>query len=261
MKKYWKVYSTFFVTSFRRELEFRANFFAKIIQNAIWISFFVMILLVVFSRTTTIAGWSRGDAFVLAATLFIMNSIANAMFFSLHEIPQHIRMGTLDFLLTKPIDNQFWISTRRFNFDQIGTLFAGVAMTIIGVVQSGSSPGLPHWIAYFVLVLASTAIYYSLMLILMTLGIWLVRVDNLWVLGESLMQIARYPIDIYGVAIRRFFVYGLPLAFISTIPAAQLVKGFDPQMLALGVVWAIVFLMAARVFWRFALRSYASASS
>ena len=133
MRRYWDIYRTFFVTSFARELELRANFFAKILQNATWIVFFVLILLVVYRNTDSVAGWSRGDSFVLAATIFIMTSIGTAFFMSIMEIPQHFHQGTLDFIVTKPIDSQFWISTRRFNFDKIGTFLAGIAMLVVGL--------------------------------------------------------------------------------------------------------------------------------
>ena len=130
MQRYWRIYKTFFISSFARELEFRANFFAKIAQNAIWIGFFVLILLVIYRNTDSVAGWSRGAAFILAATCFLMNSVHSALFFSLNEIPEQVRKGTLDFVITKPIDTQFWVSSRKFNFDQIGTLVAGVVMVV-----------------------------------------------------------------------------------------------------------------------------------
>lgn len=261
MRRYWQIYRTFFVSSFARELEFRANFFAKVAQNILWIFFFLLVLLVIYRNTNSVAGWSRGDAFILAATCFLMNAVAQALFFSLMEIPQQVRLGTLDFVITKPIDTQFWVSTRRFNFDQIGTLCAGFVLVVIGVTSSGVHPGLAQYAAYAVLTACSLAIFYSFQLFLMTTGIWLVRVDNLWVLGESVMQVSRYPLDIYSSGIQRFFTYMLPLAFISTIPASQLVRGFNPQMLGLGVVWAAAALALSRAFWRYAMRHYTSASS
>jgi len=259
--RYWKIYRTFFTSSFARELEFRANFFAKIIQNAIWIFFFLMILLVIYRNTNMVAGWNRGDAFILAATVFLMNSVFTGFFFSLNEIPQHVRQGTLDFIITKPVDTQFWISIRKFEFGQIGTFLAGSVMVVVGVVTAHLHPSPAQWAGYFVLVAASLLIFYSFNLILMTTGIWLVRVDNLWVLGETLTQIARFPIDIYGVALRRMFVYFVPLAFIATIPSSELKNGFDLRMVGLGFLWSAIFLVAARLFWRFALTRYTSASS
>ncbi len=261
MRRYWQIYRTFFTSSLARELEFRANFFAKIAQNAIWIFFFLMILLVIYRNTDLVAGWSRGDSFVLAATVFLMNAIFTGFFFSLNEIPQHVRQGTLDFIITKPVDTQFWISIRKFEFGQIGTFVAGLIMVVVGVTTAHIHPSLAQWSGYLVLVIASLLIFYSFNLILMTTGIWLVRVDNLWVLGETLTQISRFPIDIYSMGLRRVFVYFIPLAFIATIPSSQLKNGFDPRMVVLGVVWALAFMAIARWFWRFALTQYTSASS
>ncbi len=261
VRRYWTIYRTFFVNSFARELEFRANFFAKVAQNIVWIFFFLLILLVIYRNTNSVAGWSRGDAFILSATCFLMNAFSQALFFSLMEIPSQVRLGTLDFVITKPIDTQFWVSTRRFNFDQVGTLIAGVVMVTIGVISTGLHPDTLQWAAYLVLIACSLAIFYSFQLFLMTTGIWLVRVDNLWVLGESVMQVSRFPLDIYEGGIQRFFTFMLPLAFIATIPAKQLVKGFDLQMMLLGVLWAAVALIATRAFWQFAMRHYTSASS
>ncbi|MCC7229963.1 MAG: ABC-2 family transporter protein [Fimbriimonadaceae bacterium] len=261
MRRYWKIYKTFFVTSLARELEFRANFFAKILQNMVWMSFFVLILLVVYRNTNSVAGWGRGQSFILAATIFLMTSFGTAFFMSIMEIPQHVRQGTLDFIVTKPIDTQFWISSRKFNFDKAGTMFAGMAMLVIGVIQSNLTPNLADWAAYVILIGASLAIYYSVSLILMTTGIWLVRVDNLWVLTETLTDVSRFPIDIYGPSLRQVLTFVVPMAFIATIPATQLVQGANGSMVALGLLWATIFLTLSRIFWRFALRHYTSASS
>ena len=261
MRRYIQIYKTFFVSSFARELEFRANFFAKIFQNAIWISFFLLILLVIYRNTDSVAGWGRGDSFILAATIFMMTSVGTAIFMSIMEIPQQVRMGTLDFIVTKPIDSQFWISTRRFNFDKVGTFVAGIVMLVVGVMQSQASPNAVDWACYLVLTIASLVIYYSVSLILMTTGVWLVRVDNLWVLTETMTDVARFPIDIYGSGIRSFLTFVLPMAFVATIPASQLVHGANLTMTLLGIVWAAFFFWLAREFWKFAMRHYTSASS
>ncbi len=261
MRRFWRIYRTFLTSSLARELEFRANFFAKIAQNGVWVTFFVLILLVIYSRTKTVAGWSQGDAMILASSCFLMNAIVMAFTMSLMEIPEQVRLGTLDFVLTKPIDTQFWISCRKFNFDQIGTLLVGVALVVIGVVQNHASPSPLAWLGFLSLLGSSVLIFYAFNLTLMTLGIWWVKVDNLWVLSESVVQVARFPIDIYGSTMKRLFLYAVPLGFLATVPTRQLTVGFDGVMVLLGITWSIVAMVVSRLFWRFALRSYASASS
>lgn len=261
MRRYWLTYRTFFRSSFVRELEFRANFIAKVLQSAVWILFFVLIVLVLYRNTNEIAGWRRGDSFILAATCFLLSALSWCFFSALNEIPNMVRLGSLDFVVTKPIDSQFWVSTRRFYFEQIGTFVSGVLMIAVGLRESGLHPSAFQWISYLFLTFCSIGVFYSFMLFLMTLGIWLVRVDNLWVLGDSVTQIARFPIDIYPRAAQLALTYVLPLALLSTVPARQLVKGASPTDLALGAIWLVVAFASSRALWRYGMRHYTSASS
>lgn len=261
VSRYWRIYRQFFLSSLQRELEFRANFIAKILQNIVWMVFFLLVILVIYRNTDHVAGWNRGQAFVLAATVFLLEAISRTLFNSLIEIPEQVRKGTLDFVVTKPIDCQFWITMRRFNFDQIGSIVAGIGMLCYGVASSGIQTNAINWFGYLILFSCAVVIYNSFMTILMTLGIWLVRVDNLWVLGETVQQVARYPIDIFQPNIRAFLTYGLPLAFIATMPALQLMKAPQWQVLLTGMVWAIALFIVSRTYWTFAMKHYSSASS
>jgi ABC-2 type transport system permease protein len=134
-------------------------------------------------------------------------------------------------------------------------------MMEIGLISVKAHTGPAEWVAFSILLLASLAIYYAVSLMLMTTGIWLVRIDNLWVLIETSTDVARFPVDIYGLNIRRVMTYVLPLAFIATIPASQLIHGADWTMVGLGAAWAFAFCVLARWFWKFAMRHYTSASS
>lgn len=251
----------FVASSLVREMEFRANFFAKVMQNLVWMGFFVLVLAVIYSHTDQIAGWTLNDSIILFATCFLMTSVFAAFFTSLSEIPEHVRRGTLDFIITKPIDTQYWVSMRRFHMEQVGPLLAGLVFVGYGMTRIEGGVGLLDFAGYLTLFACALVLFYSFNLVLMTLGIWLVRVDNLWVLGETMMQVARYPVDIFGPRLQRAMTYFLPLAFLATVPARQLVRGFDLRMVVIGLVWAVAAFLFARVFWRFALRYYTSASS
>lgn len=117
------------------------------------------------------------------------------------------------------------------------------------------------WLGYLTLLFCALVIFYSFTFGLMTLGIYWVRVENLWILSETTLDVARYPIDIYSLGVRKFMTYVAPLAFISTMPARQLIDGFDIQMVGLGTIWALLFFFGARLFWRRATKHYSSASS
>ena len=260
MRRYLRVYRSFARSSIQREMEFRANFFAKIGQNLVWLAFFTIVLLVVYGRTTSVAGWSKGEALVLAANVFLMGSLSTGLFFSLTEIPEQVRRGTLDFVLTRPLDAQFWVSTRRLAPEQAGSALVGLGMVAVGLRLDGLHPSAGQWLAWAALVLGAVALFYSFNLALMTTAVWFVRVDNLFVLTETTQQVARFPTDIYGAALARFLTFAVPLGVLGTVPARALVRGLDAGTFLASLGWAVAALVLSRTFWRYALRQYGSAS-
>jgi ABC-2 type transport system permease protein len=261
LNRVWRIYKTFFLSSLQREMEFRANFVAKLLQNGTWIFFYILIVLVIFSQTKEIAGWNRERVFVLVSTISLVTSIHSALFFSCFEIPEQIRKGTLDFVITKPVDAMYWVSVRRFNITSFGTITASLIMMGVGLAQAGMVPTWDSWLAYVILGVFSLAMVYSLGMILMTTSIYFVRVDNLWVLAETAIETARYPVDIYRTTIPLLFTLYIPLGLLASVPARTLFEG--PNWLHVGVagIWAVVFLAASRWFWIFSLSRYTSSSS
>jgi ABC-2 type transport system permease protein len=259
---YWRLYKAFVRTSFVREMEFRANFWAKMLYNALWLGFFLATLKIIYRHTDSIAGWSESEALMLAATLYFIDALISTLFyFGLSELPTLVRQGTLDFVLFKPVDSQFWLSLRRINLDQLGSLVVAVLLGIYALSRLEYTPSLLNVALYFGMVLTGVLIFYSFHFMMMTLSIWLVRVENLWVLSEVFAQIGRFPTDVFDRVLRRVFTYVLPVAFLATIPTQALLGKASAGFLWFAAAWAIGFFVMGRVFWKFALRSYTSASS
>jgi len=259
---YWRLYKAFLRTSLVREMEFRANFWAKVFYNLLWLGFFLVTLKIIFRHTDSIAGWNEAEALVLASTLYLIDALISTLFyFGLSELPALVRQGTLDFVLFKPVDAQFWLSLRRINLDQLGSLVVAVLLGIYALLQLGYIPPLVNVLLYLSMVLTGVLIFYSFHFMMMTLSIWLVRVENLWVLSDVFAQLGRFPTDVFDRVLRRVFTYVLPIAFLATIPAKALLGKASAVFLGFAVAWAFVFFVAGRLLWKFALRSYTSASS
>lgn len=261
-RRYWNLYKAFWRTSLVREMEFRANFWAKVFYNMLWLGFFLITLKIIYRHTESIAGWNEHEALVLAATLYFIDALITTLFyFGLSELPTMVRQGTLDFVLFKPVDSQFWLSLRRVNLDQLGSLVVAVLLGVYAMLNLGYVPPLVNLLLYLGMVFTGVLIFYSFHFMMMTLSIWLVRVENLWVLSDVFAQIGRFPTDVFDRILRRVFTYVLPIAFLATIPTKALLGKASAGFLVFALLWAVGFFVAGRLFWRFALRSYTSASS
>jgi ABC-2 type transport system permease protein len=101
------------------------------------------------------------------------------------------------------------------------------------------------------------------MLALAAVSFWIVRAQGLVYGYFNFLQIARYPDVIFPRLFRFIFGWIVPVIIVANIPARLLLKPLDqPWMLMLHLTIAgSLALVFSRVFWRFALRRYSSASS
>jgi ABC-2 type transport system permease protein len=119
--------------------------------------------------------------------------------------------------------------------------------------------------AFAIMMICALGLLYAITLIMMTFSFWLIRLDNLMVLGDTVFGIARTPIDIFaklGPAAVYVLSYVIPLAFLAALPVKELFGvGAVWPVVAQAILLAAAFLAAATLFWRYATRVYSSASS
>jgi ABC-2 type transport system permease protein len=118
-------------------------------------------------------------------------------------------------------------------------------------------------VLYVVALGFGVAIHYAIMLALAAVSFWIVRAQGLVYGYFNFLQIARYPDAIFPRAFRFIFGWIVPVIIVANIPARLLVEPLDDPvwlMFHLTVAGSAA-LLVSRLFWRFALRRYSSASS
>ena len=75
------------------------------------------------------------------------------------------------------------------------------------------------------------------------------------------IEAGRYPVDIYRPGVRWALTYIIPLAFLTTFPAATLLGKLQPLNVMFAVFAAAASLVGSSLFFRFGLRHYSGASA
>jgi len=116
---------------------------------------------------------------------------------------------------------------------------------------------------YLVALGFGVAVHYSIMLGLAAVSFWIVRAQGLVYGYFNFLNIARYPDTIFPWLFRFVFGWIIPVVIIANIPARLLIKslGQPGQLMLHLVIASTIIFWLSRVFWRFALRHYSSASS
>jgi ABC-2 type transport system permease protein len=248
-----------------RELAFRGNFLVKVSVEVLWLAILVAFYKTVFARTSHVAAWSEPDYFFFVGCYFAINGLTEFLFLeNFNEFAELVRTGDLDFLLLRPIDEQFLVSLRRVDWGTAPNVLMGGALMIIALEQKGWHFDPARVAAFFVTFTCGTTIAYSFMLLLTSLSVWMVRNQSLMEMWWLFSSLARYPKEIFSerwAAVGNFFTFIVPILIVSNVPANVMVRVLDRGMVALTVVAAVILLYLSRRFFQRALRSYRSASS
>ena len=79
---------------------------------------------------------------------------------------------------------------------------------------------------------------YSIWLMLTTLAFWFVRVENFGEVFYAFYETGRFPVTIYNRWLRLVLTYVVPIAFLTTFPAATLLGKLSPYFVLGSVVIA-----------------------
>ena len=262
LRKYLKVYKKFLHTSLASELEYKTNILIDIITAILSLIGSIFLLSIFFQNNSSVGGWEFEQALIIQGIYTILNGITNTWFNpNLTEIVKHIREGTLDFVLLKPIDSQFFISFKKITPSGILEIMLGFLLLIYCIRINQINFNLSFLTLCFITIICSICILYSLWFFISTTTIWFVKTWNATEVLRSFLYIGRFPLNSFSFSLRIFFSVVIPIAFITTIPSEVFLGLSQLWKMLLEVIVASVFLFSSRKFWLFALKFYSSASS
>jgi len=257
-----RLFWLFVKTSVINDTEYRTDFFAQILVTLLGIGAQLAAVGVIFMHTPRLAGWSLPQVLVLLGVYNFMYGLIGALIApNMRQLLEDVRQGTLDFALLKPVDSQFLVSVRQFVVWRLADVVLGLALAIYASLQLAHQVSLPQTLLFTMMLLCGAVIVYAFWLLLTTTAFWFTRLENLEMIFWNLFESGRYPIDVYPLAIRNFLTFGVPIAFVTTIPARALGRGLDAGTIVLALLLASMLTLASAWFWRVGLRRYGSASS
>ena len=177
------------------------------------------------------------------------------------EVTEHIQKGTLDFVLLKPANGQILATLTSCNLMRISDVVIGFALVGIGLFRIGHIPNFAQVAAFIVMISAGMVTVYSVWLFLATFAFWFVRVENAGELFHAFYETGRFPVSIYTRWLRLMLTYIVPIAFLTTFPAATLLGKLSVYFVVGSVGIAAAFFYVSSCFWNYAIRFYSSASS
>ncbi|GAA0409170.1 transporter [Acrocarpospora corrugata] len=217
---------------------------------------------VIFAHTTALAGFTLPEVMFLYGTAGLSFALADLLFGNVDRLSQHIRAGTFDVMLIRPVSPFVQMAADRFGVHRLGRITQAAAVLVIALTQL-TPPASRAWMIP-VMILCGTAIFTAVFALGGALQFLLTdapEVANAFTYGGS--QLTQYPLSVYGEQLVRGVTFILPLAFVNWQPALYVLDRDDPLGLPGWVrfaspVAAVVLGGVAALAWRAGLRRYQS---
>lgn len=262
MRRYLRLLGVQLRASTLLALQYRAEFVGQAILAMLWSAWALIPLLVVYEHRSSVAGWSFEEALVVMGWFTLMKGVLEgAINPSLASVVEHIRKGTLDFVLLKPADAQFLVSTARFAPWHVVDVGLGLALFGVAFHRLGRWPEPAHVLAALVLLACAAWTLYGLWILVVSAAFFVVKVDNLSFLFGSIFDAARWPVTVFRGAWRFLFTFVVPLALMTTYPALALLGRLDLRTTGAALLGTVAFVAASRAVWLRSIGRYTSASS
>ena len=248
----------------RAEMEYRVAFWIdRVAQIITYGSSFAMIWILAV-RFGGIAGWGWASLCLLFAFHLIGYSMGAALSFTqMRDLENHIRLGTLDTILTRPMSPWAYMVFAGFNVGYAGHAILGIGLMTLALLNVQIDWSLPT-LAYFIASLISVAMVTGAILTAIgaTALAW-TRSNHLYSLFFGFWELSRYPLNIFPAAIQATMLTILPLGFMAAVPVAALLHKPVPFLGdwagPVALLAGPLFTALTMLYWRSAMSKYQGA--
>jgi ABC-2 type transport system permease protein len=243
-------------------MQYRFDFAIDAFIEVVWAITAIVPLLVVFRARASVAGWSYPEALLVTGWFTLLQGLLEgAINPSLVNVVEQVRKGTLDFVLLKPADAQFLVSTTRFQPSRAINAVTATVIFVYAFRRIGHPPSAIDLATSVLLLVLGATLLYSLWIVTVSAVFYVVRIDNLTYLFTAVFDAARWPSSVFRGFVRILFTFVVPLALMTTFPAQAMLGKLSSAALLLSLGGALFFAGASRAVWLRAIGRYTSASS
>jgi ABC-2 type transport system permease protein len=261
------IYARLVGAKIRSDAQYRTSFVLYLASQTLVACADLLVVLVLFANTPTLAGWSAPEVVFLYGLTGVAFGLGDTFISQVEIASRHVREGTFDSFLIRPMSPLLQLCAREFAVRRAGRLIQPLVALAIVLPRLGIAWDPVRILLVPVIVVSGTVIFGAIWVITSSIVFWTVggqEVANSFTYGGN--YLTQYPVDLFGVWLQRLVVFVVPVAFVSYLPAAWLlgkepVLGLPAWTGLLAPVVAAVAVLVARAVWRTAIRHYRSTGS
>jgi ABC-2 type transport system permease protein len=249
----------------RSSLAYPLSFWILTLSSAL-ITFLDFVgLALMFHSVPALGGFGLREIALLYGASGIGIGIGDLLIGSVEQVGVHVRTGTLDAMLTRPVPLLVQICADKFAIRRLGRITQAVA--VFGYGAWWVDWTVPKVALTVVMLVSACAIFFALFVIFSCIQFWTLdstEFANAFTYGGNTMT--QYPMTIFPREVLKGLTFLVPVAFVNWYPCLYLLDRPDPfgmpsWFAVLSPVVAAVTLLLAGLVWRAGVRHYTSTGS
>jgi ABC-2 type transport system permease protein len=258
--RFLRLWTQFIKYSLIQSSIYRTDLIMRIVGMSVMAAIMVFVITLPYEYVDGLAGWSKNEALTVLGFYYLTNGLSWAFFRNgIADLEQHIRYGSLDRMLLKPANSIFLLSFFEVDFTRLVDVGVGLAIILFQVSHSGAVITLGAAAGTLMAVILGLGFIFCLFLSVNMLAFWTTEtyLDHLI---NPVFTVSKYPADLWG-RYSWLLYWAAPVAFMSTVPAGILYGKMSWEIVLVGLALLAVWLLAIRIYWRAAIKNYASVGS
>jgi ABC-2 type transport system permease protein len=215
-----------------------------------------------FRRFGSVDGYTFEEVLICYAAVLFSFTAAECFFRGFDAFSSFISNGEFDRAMVRPRPVMLQVLCSRIEFARCGRFLQAAVILSYAIPQSGVVWTPVKAVTLFLMCVGGTALFAGLFIIYA--GICFFTLEGLEFMNiftDGGRELGKYPIDIYGTALLRFYTFIVPLACVQYYPFCYIVGRSSSVLYTLLPLAAFVFLIPCYAVWRLGVRHYKSTGS
>ncbi|MCL2719377.1 MAG: ABC-2 family transporter protein [Lachnospiraceae bacterium] len=255
---YLKIYGKILVQNIKSKMSYRADFFISLI-GIIFVNLSGFITFwIIFKNVPSLLNWSYYEMLFLYGFSLIALTPVQCFFDNNWNLLTYVFSGDFIKYCFKPLNLFFYYISEIFDIKGIGQLVVGITV----LSYSWTNLGLDF----------SLIILVKLIIALVSASLFMISITNfaaassfyilnsayfVMMLSNKFKDYAKYPITIFGGALRIIFTFIIPIAFMAYYPSLAFLSNKEATFLTYFTpVYGITFFYLSYKFWMFGAMKY-----
>lgn len=258
LKKYIKLFKTFFILNFKSVISYDADFILGIIALVIKNIVNLILFTVPFTFIENINGYTYNELLFIYAFSYTAYAIWHCFFINTISIPIYIQSGELDRIILRPIPTILYILLDGFDEDGWGDLVFGILLFVISFINLKNFKIIYIFIL-LILLISSSLIYAGISLLTSTISFFTIGNSDFTEITMDFHEFSKYPVDIYNKGFKIIFTFLIPIGFAAFYPSLYFISEHNNYLyLFLSPLVGVSFFIISCILWNLCLRHYKS---